>query len=349
MSKITIENKKGKIIITNRLSYPETVNERVVNSIASGVFENFLPLSIQQKRNETRIECSIQGLMPLSQYLGGSVTRSRFLDFVHSIALMIKTCDKHMLNVNNLALQSDMIFFDPQARRIKCIFWPVVNNQGGNPPHEFLKQLPATLTFDSSESTQYRNTYSDFFKGVQPFSVNSFERMILTLQGKQSTSYSAPSESLSPAPVKKENPPKKTVNIEYDPFAQADSYFDDPIAVNPPENTEHDATACPACGAYNQTNSNFCIQCGTKLNGGNSTDLSFGSEQPSKSAATPSLRRLRTYDAFVLDRSVHRIGSDPKRCDIVITNSNFISRFHAEIHIYGDRYYIIDQNSRNKT
>ena len=38
MGKISIENKKGKITITNKLSAPETLNERVCNAIASGVF-----------------------------------------------------------------------------------------------------------------------------------------------------------------------------------------------------------------------------------------------------------------------------------------------------------------------
>ena len=132
MSKITFENKKGKITIINRLSYPETVNERVYNAIASGMFEGFLPVSIRQKRKETRIECVVQGLIPLTQYFNGIVTKKMFLDFVHEIALLIKNCEKNMVNANNLDLQNDKIFVDPQTKSVKCIFWPVVNNQRGN-------------------------------------------------------------------------------------------------------------------------------------------------------------------------------------------------------------------------
>ena len=75
MSKITVENKKGKIIITNRLFYPESVNERVYNDIAFGMFEGLLPVNIRQKRKETIVECAVQGLIPFTQYFNCIVTK----------------------------------------------------------------------------------------------------------------------------------------------------------------------------------------------------------------------------------------------------------------------------------
>lgn len=222
MSKITFENKKGKITIINRLSYPETVNERVYNAIASGMFEGFFPVSIRQKRKETRIECVVQGLIPLTQYFNGIVTKKMFLDFVHEIALLIKNCEKNMVNANNLDLQNDKIFVDPQTKSVKCIFWPVVNNQRGNPPHLFLKQLPFELNFNPHEDNDYLETYKAFFGGINPFSVNSFDRMVLKLSGKKSSAGRAtPSGALDgdAKSEKKENDVKKKVNIEYDPFA----------------------------------------------------------------------------------------------------------------------------------
>ena len=61
MSKISLENKKGKYIITNKLSYPEAINERVYHALATGVFEGFLPVSVSKKKKETIIECTAQG------------------------------------------------------------------------------------------------------------------------------------------------------------------------------------------------------------------------------------------------------------------------------------------------
>lgn len=378
MSKITFENKKGKITIINRLSYPETVNERVYNAIASGMFEGFLPVSIRQKRKETRIECVVQGLIPLTQYFNGIVTKKMFLDFVHEIALLIKNCEKNMVNANNLDLQSDKIFLDPQTKSVKCIFWPVVNNQRGNPPHLFLKQLPFELNFNPHEDNDYLETYKAFFGGINPFSVNSFDRMVLKLSGKKSTGgHATPSEALSGAlggdakVDKKETDAKKKVNIEYDPFADNSGHIDERKVER---EIKHDTNCvfCSSCGAKNNVGANFCVQCGMKLkkeeqveetppkdndtvdfgtivlgdDSGGTTVLGY--DEPDE-PVYPTLIRLRTEESYSVDKPTFRIGTEQSYCDLFICDNNYISRSHADIVTRDDRYYIVDRNSTNKT
>ena len=379
MSKIAFEKKKGKITIINRLSYPETVNERVYNAIASGMFEGFLPVSIRQKRKETRIECVIQGLIPLNQYFNGIVTKKMFLDFVHEIALQIKNCEKNMVNANNLDLQGDKIFVDPQTKSVKCIFWPVVNNQRGNPPHLFLKQLPFELNFNPHEDNGYLETYKAFFGGINPFSVNNFDRMVLKLAGKASTGgHATPSEALSGAlggdskTDKGATDAKKKVIIEYDPFADSTDHTDDRKVESEIKHESREHIFCFACGTKNQFGSNFCIQCGSKLkkdepivqekkkvddtidfgtmvlgdDSGGTTVLGYDDpEEP----VFPVLKRLRTDESYSIDKPTFRIGTEQKYCDLFISDNNFISRSHADIITRDDRYYIVDRNSTNKT
>ena len=378
MSKITFENKKGKITIINRLSYPETVNERVYNAIASGMFEGFLPVSIRQKRKETRIECVVQGLIPLTQYFNGIVTKKMFLDFAHEIAMQIKNCEKNMVNANNIDLQSDKIFIAPQTKSVKCIFWPIVNNQRDNPPHLFLKQLPYELNFNPHEDNEYLETYKAFFGGINPFSVNNFDRMVLKLSGKTSVGgHTTPSEALSGTlggdikVDKKENESKKNVNIEYDPFADDKGHTEDKDVER---KIKHDNgfVYCSSCGTQNQRNANFCVQCGTQLIHGNDfvqvsprddDTIDFGTmvlgddsggttvlgyDEPEE-PVFPVLTRLRTEETFVINKPNYRIGTEQKYCDLFITDNNFISRSHADIITRDERYYIIDRNSTNKT
>ena len=376
MSKITFENKKGKITIINRLSYPETVNERVYNAIASGMFEGFLPVSIRQKRKETRIECVVQGLIPLTQYFNGIVTKKMFLDFAHEIAMQIKNCEKNMVNANNIDLQSDKIFIDPQTKSVKCIFWPIVNNQRDNPPHLFLKQLPYELNFNPHEDNEYLETYKAFFGGINPVSVNNFDRMVLKLSGKTSVGgHTTPSEALSGTlggDIKVDkNESKKNVNIEYDPFADDKGHTEDKDVER---KIKHDNgfVYCSSCGTQNQRNANFCVQCGTQLIHGNDfvqvsprddDTIDFGTmvlgddsggttvlgyDEPEE-PVFPVLTRLRTEETFVINKPNYRIGTEQKYCDLFITDNNFISRSHADSITRDERYYIIDRNSTNKT
>ncbi len=379
MSKIVFENKKGKITIINKLSYPESVNERVYNAIASGMFEGFLPVSIREKRKETRVECVVQGLIPLNQYFNGLVTKKMFLDFVHHIAQHIKNCEKNMINANNLDLQSDKIFIEPQSKAVKCIFWPIVNNQRGNPPHQFLKQLPYELNFNPHEDNDYLETYKAFFGGVNPFSVNSFERMVMRLQGKQiNGGHSTPSGALSgtlSTDTKSEKKPKevKKVVVEYDPFADADSGTDT-SSEKEIKKTKRDPSVCycGSCGAKNDANANFCVQCGMKIvrekvkideiperndtidfgtmvlgdDSGGTTVLGY--DEPDE-PVFPVLIRDRTDESFTIDKPTFRIGTEQQYCDLFISDNNFISRSHADIITKNERYYIIDRNSTNKT
>lgn len=284
MSKISVEYKRGKTLIKNKLTYPEAVNERVYNAMVSGLFEGFLPIMIYQKKKETAVECTAQGLMPLSQYFNGIVTKKMFLDFVHEIAMQIKICEKNMINPNNLELQNDKIFVDPVTKSVKCVFWPVVNNQRDKSPHLFLKQLPFELNFDPSEDTDYLDTYKAFFQGVNPFSVNNFDRMVLKLSGKKvGSGHIAPSEALSGTLSgndknnKKEMNTMKQTNIEYNPFAQD---IETPTTVNSTIDSQpqKEHIFCSSCGAKNKITSNFCLKCGTKLK--NEMVIKHNAQQP---------------------------------------------------------------------
>ena len=87
-----------------------------------------------------------------------------------------------MINPNNLDLQKDRIFLNPETKEMKCIYWPVVNNQNEVPVQAFFQQLPVGVTFDTFEDTAYLYEYSNFFNKVAPFSLQEFEQLILKFQ-----------------------------------------------------------------------------------------------------------------------------------------------------------------------
>ena len=292
MSKITIENKKGKIIIINKLSYPETVNERVYNSIAYGTFEGFLPMTVKKKGKDTSIECVVQGLIPFTQYFANIVTKKMFLDLVGDVANLIKKCEINMISPNNLDLSKDKMFVDPVTKRLRCIYWPVVNNQWENPPDLFLRQIPFELSFNKYSDNEYLNTYIAFFGGTAPFSINSFDKLLMKLSGKEIVSgYNAPSESLT-GPLSKENKSKKKElnksNIEYDPFAETESHDEaekakeeknnptpepipEPTHASSETTTDNEHIFCSSCGVRLQKGVLFCSQCGTAV--GNKAEI----------------------------------------------------------------------------
>lgn len=360
VSKIVLKNKKGKIIIINKLSYPEAINERVYNNLKSGMFEGLFPVEIYQKRKKTRIECTVQGLISLTQYFKNIVTKKMFLDFVHEMILQIKNCEKNMIDANNLDLQRDKIFINPQTQKVKCIVWPIVNNQRGNPPYVFFKQLPVGWSFNPYEDNNYLRIYNEFFNGINPFSINDFDRMICKLSGEQNIQSANILSDKGEIQKKEEGK-----NIEYDPSIDI-RHKDDRMDI-----------FCSSCGTKNYINANYCVRCGAKIKSNeirkpvksredNTIDFDSIIEnndsdkteilktEPMDNATEPMfeniaiLTMLRTNKNFIIKPPTFQIGRE-EYCDLFISDNKFISKNHANIIKKGNRYYIVDCNSENKT
>ena len=128
MGKITVQQKKNKLIITNQLVPPETLNEKTYKAVSSGLFDNFLPMGVKQHRKQISLICVVENLIPLTQYFSEQVPKDKFLTVVHKLALIIKECERNMINADNIDMQLDRIFIDAQSGMVKCIYWPVMGN-----------------------------------------------------------------------------------------------------------------------------------------------------------------------------------------------------------------------------
>jgi len=345
VSKITYENKKGKIIIINRISYPETINERIYNSITSDAFSDYLPLSIYQKRKEVRVECVVQDMIPLNQYCSGIISKKVFLNLVYKIALQIKECEKNMLNENNLDLQMDRIFFDPNTKKIKYIFWPVVNYQNAIPPYYFLKQLPYELNFKFYEDNKYLETYQHFFNNNTPFSINDFIRMILELLEKTNGSNEIGRMSESSDKIRKtyekEMELQKKRNIEYDPFSECEESLDNcksSLEIKQEKKNEKE-----------ELTSNGTIDFEQMGDGDEPERTTVLKYDHYRRAVYPILTRVKTKEEFIINTSVFRIGRISKEVGELLIDNKFVSRRHAEIITRENKFYIVDKNSKNRT
>ncbi len=63
----------------------------------------------------------------------------------------------------------------------------------------------------------------------------------------------------------------------------------------------------------------------------------------------PTLKRIFNGDVVKISKPVFRIGKERSYVDYFVSNSNVISRSHADIIIRDNRYFITDLNSKNKT
>ena len=63
----------------------------------------------------------------------------------------------------------------------------------------------------------------------------------------------------------------------------------------------------------------------------------------------PTLLRVLTNETIQINKPVFRIGKEKSFVDYFVSNNNAVSRSHADIVTRGQRYFVIDLNSKNKT
>lgn len=385
MGRTTVEQSTNSYIVTNRLAHPEALNERELNSLAGKLLETLIPVITETTKKGMILKSAIVDMIPLRAYFSGIVTREMFLNVVMQLIDIVQDCKKSFMNENNLMLDFDYIFLHPRTKKLKCIFWPIVNNQNQHIASEFFKDLPFRVIFSKHEDHGYVSNYLQFFQQQHaPFSINSFEKLILEMTGKSVEGKSfLPTDSVQLENSK--NPSNKlagekgnTGNIACNSFGQQNR------ATVPNLVQSRD---CAKCGSTNKEDANFCVSCGSpfhlekerlvesfvavkidpvsQAHGGTNTqtfsettvlgaeDFDSGTtvldadslEEPSY----PYLIREKSQEKISVDKPSFRIGKERRYCDYFIGDNNAVSRSHADILTKAGRYYIVDNNSTNKT
>ena len=271
MSNVSIESKKGNFKITNKLTYPEAVNEQLFNAIGAKMFVGLLPLEKQQKRNDISIVCNVRGLTPLTTIFSRPISKAIFLDVVSKLISQYKNCESNGMNPNNIDAAADRMFIDLSNGEFSCIYWPLVNNRAENPPYRFLKELPNNVNFVSDEDKSYITEYKGFFADVTvPFSMNRLQELVYKLMGIEARTEQTPFENDSSFGNASDSTPSEV--MEYDPLsdsnATAPASAETPTFVTDaeePQKPEVPVRYCTNCGTKNVHEFFFCTDCGTRL------------------------------------------------------------------------------------
>jgi hypothetical protein len=256
MGKTTVVKKKDKYVVVNRLIHPEAINERELHPIAGGLLVSLIPVTTEVIKKDTFIKGSITGMLSLKAYFSGIVNKKMFLDIILQLTAVVKECEKNLMNVSNLMLDWDYIFVDPVTKKVKCIFWPIVNNQNEAALPAFFKDIPFRLVFTKHEDREYVSVYLRYFRNHSPFSIHSFEKLLFGLIGKEAEAKPyEPSGSIGVGESHRlSNHPEKSksVSIAYNPFGIEPAVFEK-------------LSSCPKCGKTPAEGSKFCTACGTPL------------------------------------------------------------------------------------
>lgn len=305
--------KENKVYLTIKLPYGEQVDADQIKALTQRCNHGFFNVS-KYTRNKIELFCPIGN--SLNQRLNQPISKFDFLLIVEQFLYIIQKIQSMRMDINNLLLDLNYIYFNEYAKELSFVYLPIVNHKEQIDIINFIESLIYLVKPEDPNDASYLFEFNYYLKKINRNDLQEIERFIYR-QNNQIIRL-----------VKKEN----EINVSAFEEVKTKKHF---------EKTE----LMELDNSLNQIDES---EEKTVLLG----DLNKPINKVSNESASfnyPKLVRLSTNEIIVIDKPVFRIGKEKQCVDFVVTNNATISRSHADIISKNGRYYVFDIQSKNRT
>lgn len=323
MAKIKVIHKDKQLIVKSRLSRFEQLNEREL-----GMFHSKLIRGLMRpyEWNKKRISYVAPEGISLKKYLHNGISKNDFFMILAQVVEVTKKIEWNALDINNVVLDMNYVFVNNYTKEVHFIYQPVLGGRSLSNIFSFLYDIIFSTQFQINEDQSFTDGLINTLNYMQYYSPDELEKYILGV-------YPAVYKQVQRG---RQGQSQSLKNNRWD-TGDVYTYKSDEI--------DEEAT--------------LLLQQKGKIGYENfdeeeTTVLGTGYEEPGttllneEAISYPYLIRQKGEEQIEINRTVFRLGKENGKVDYVIDN-NVISRIHAEIVTEGDRYYLIDKKSTNKT
>ncbi len=359
MSKFKYTNKKGQVNIILKLAQNESIDVGVAGYLANNRLRGFLVPA--PEKTGGILYSGAQGIA-LSQFLARPVNKDQFYIIIAHLLEAYKTIVSVNLNPAMINLDPDYMTISENTGEIYLVYQPINNCQTQN--QGFMRcfgQICSMLKYASSQDPVSIGMFISYAKGLPAFSVIDIEKFILenspnTYNFVQRMPFNdpmaAPSMQIPQRPVQKrtsfsETAPQDTVLAS----DNMNNYSDQTILAEKPEfappiarKVVPEQPAAPVVPEIIPEPEVIPEMPETLYE----PDIDMTVEIPVPEMPAKLVRRSNG-DSFLISSDTFVIGKERARVNCCVSGNNTISRVHATILRKTDGYYIIDNDSTNKT
>ena len=310
-SKVRI--KENKVYLTIKLPYEKQVDTDQIKVLTQRCNHGLFNLS-KYTRNKIELFCPIGS--SLNQRLNQPISKFDFLLIVEQFLYTIQKIQSMRMDINNLLLDLNCIYFNEYAKELSFIYLSVVNHNKQIDIVRFIESLIYLVKPEDSNDTSYLFEFNYYLKKINRNDLQEIEKFI----------YRENHEIIRL--VKKEN----EIDINISEIVKTQKSFDKT------ELMELDSLSNQIDESEEKT---------VLLSDVNRPIKNIPNQ--SASFRYPKLIRLSTNEEIKIDKPVFRIGKEKQCVDYVVTNNATISRSHADIISRNGHYYVFDIQSKNKT
>ena len=344
MAKYKVKIRGYQLIVKAKLTLKEKLDERQF-TLFSG--KNIRGLLKAKRLGRNSVQYSGPVGVCLAERLKKPIGKYDFLFIMEQIVDIFQKLNANSLTASHVVLDIRHVFINETTKEVLFLYLPLEQAGEETDIFAFMESIIYSVISAQEEDMDYISRFVYFIKSLEAYDGEKIERYIK-------------SEDKSVVSTIKRHDARKSGTMTGKPAASHDHYSGkDPAVTGLLDN--NDATGLldsdEATGLLDNDDATGLLDSDEAtglLYSDEATGLLADDDEATgllqeKAHGYPSLCRLRNNEIIWLNKPVFRIGKENKYSDYVVRDNDKVSRSHADIITRGNRYFIMDLNSTNRT
>lgn len=339
------KTKDCHLIVKAKASWGEEIDEKALDAFARIYLRGFLKPKVIKKNV---VEYSGPVGISLYERLKKPLSKRDFLFIIEQIVVAVQKIQSNNLALDKVLLDIHYVFINDVTKEIQFLYVPSskpVENPG---VVAFIESIVYSVIPAAEKDTEFVSRFIYFLKGQKTFKPEQVEK------------YIAKEDRSVVNTIKKQNAGQSgfmtSKQKHYYEHYDGQDGDDDPTGLLDEDDEptgilgedDDEATGMldeddEATGYLSEDDD----EATGLLNQGDEEGTALLDE--SQSIRYPTLFRVLTEETISINKPVFRLGKERSYVDYFVTNNNAVSRSHADIITRGNKYFVIDLNSKNHT
>lgn len=339
------KTKDCHLIVKAKASWGEEIDEKALDAFARIYLRGFLKPKVIKKNV---VEYSGPVGISLYERLKKPMPKRDFLFIMEQIVVAVQKIHSNNLALNKVVLDIHYVFINDVTKEIQFLYVPSskdVENPGVVP---FIESIVYSVIPAAEKDTEFVSRFIYFLKGQNTFKPELVEK------------YIAKEDRSVVNTIKKQNAGQSgfmtSKQKHYYEHYDGQGADDDPTGLLDEDDeptgilSEDDDEATGMLDEDDEATGYLSEEDdeATGLLGQDDEDGTALLDE-SQSVHYPTLFRVLTEETISINKPVFRLGKERSYVDYFVTNNNAVSRSHADIITRGNKYFVIDLNSKNHT
>ncbi len=362
--KFKAKAKDCQLLVKVKVSFGETIDEKELDRFARVYLRGFLKPKLVKKN-----VVEYTGPVGISIYerLKKPVCKRDFLFIIEQIVVAVQKLRANSMGINNMVMNPQYVYINEVTKEVQFIYIPTVNGMPNLNLIQFIETVAYSVKPADEKDNDFVSRFIYFFKAMKPFDINKVEafvakedRSVVNTIKKQNAGQSGFMTN-KPQHYYDHYDEKKKGND--DPTGLLTENDDDPTGLLVEDGADDPTGLLVEGGDDDATGLLGDEDEATGLLSGNDDEdeatglLSCGDEdeatgllvENNANVRFPTLFRVLTEETISVNKPVFRLGKERSYVDYFVTNNIAVSRSHADIITRGNKYFVKDLNSKNRT